>query len=125
VGAIRSGVSALGVLLDVTGAGAWALAAFFITNHLVSTAAGGLLGIGIFVSALTYLLSGRLQESRAKSLIEGACPRCKAWLHQDHEHRRWDTERERWLAPLTSWECAECGYGHAEPVPCGKCPQAV
>jgi hypothetical protein len=125
VGVLRSGVSALGLLLDVAGAAAWGLAAFFIVNHFVSTAAGGLLGLGIFFSMLSYMLSGRLQESRAKSLIDGACPRCRAWLHRDHEHRRWDTERERWLAPLTSWDCAACGYGHAEPVPCSNCPQAV
>jgi len=125
MGAIRSGVGALGLALDVTGAAAWGLAAFFVTNSLISTAAGGLLGLGIFFSALTYMLSGRLQESRARSLVVGACPRCKSLLRREHEHRRWDTERERWLAPLTSWDCAGCGYGHAEPVPCEKCPEAV
>jgi hypothetical protein len=125
MGAIRSGAGVLGLILDVTGAAAWGLAAFFVANNLISTAGGGLLGLGIFFSALTYMLSGRLQESRARSLIEGTCPRCKAWLRRDHEHRRWDIEREHWLAPLTSWECAECGYGHAEPAPCGACPEAV
>ena len=125
MGALRSGAGALGLVLDVTGAAAWGLAAFFVTNNLISTAAGGLLGLGIFFSALAYMLSGRLQESRAKSLLANACPRCEAPLRREHEHRRWDTQGERWLAPLTTWECAECDYGHSEPVPCERCPEAA
>jgi hypothetical protein len=122
VGALRFGAGALGLALDVTGAAAWGLAAFFVTTSLISTAAGGLLGLGIFFSALAYMLSARLQESRARSLLADACPRCEAPMRREHEHRRWDTEGERWLAPLTTWECAACGYGHAEPVPCERCP---
>lgn len=125
MGALRTGAGALGLVLDLTGAAAWGLAAFFIINSLISTPAGGLLGLGIFFSALAYMLSARLQESRAKSLLADACPRCHASLRREHEHRRWDTERERWLAPLTSWECGGCGYGHSEPVPCERCPEAV
>jgi hypothetical protein len=125
VGALRSGAGALGVVLDVSGAAAWGLAVFFVTNSFISTAGGALLGVGVFFSALAYMLSGRLQESRARSLLADSCPRCKAVLSRDHEHRRWDTEGLRWLAPLTSWECDQCGYGHAEPVPCERCPEAA
>jgi hypothetical protein len=125
VGALRFSAGALGLFLDVAGAAAWGLAAFFLAGNLISTAAGGLLGLGIFLSALTFTFNGRMQESRAKALLEDACPRCKMGLRREHEHRRWDTERERWLAPLTTWECASCGYGHSEPVPCARCPEAV
>jgi hypothetical protein len=125
VGALRSGVGALGLVLDVTGAAAWGLAAFFVVNHLISAPAGGLLGIAVFFSALAYMLSARLQESRAKALLANACPQCHASMRREHEHRRWDTEREGWLAPLTSWECRGCGYGHSEPVPCERCPAAA
>lgn len=113
------------MMFDIMGSAAWGLAAFFIASSLISTPAGGLLGIGIFFSALAYMLSARLQESRAKSLLTDACPRCHAATRREHEHRRWDTERERWLAPLTTWDCRGCGYGHSEPVPCEKCPEAV
>jgi len=115
----------MGLFLDVAGAGMWALAAFFITARLVSPAAGGVLGLGIFLSALTMMLTARLQESRARALLAGACPRCKATVKQAHAHRRWDVQASRWLAPLTTWECAACGYGHEEAAPCSACPEAA
>ena len=123
--ALRSGAGALGLLLDVAGAAAWGLAAFLLVSSLASTAAGSLLAVAVFFSALAYMLSARLQESRARSLLGDACPRCTAALRREHEHRRWDTEHDRWLAPLTTWECAGCGYSHAEPVPCERCPEAA
>jgi hypothetical protein len=125
VGAIRFSAGALGLALDVIGSAAWGVAAFFIVNSLISTAAGGLLGLGIFLSSLTLVLNGRLQESRARALQADTCPRCKMGLRREHEHRRWDTERERWLAPLTTWDCSACGFGHSEPVPCIRCPEAA
>jgi hypothetical protein len=125
VGALRTGAGALGVAIDVTGAAAWGLAAFFLTNDLISSAGGGLLGVAIFFSASAYLLSGRMQESRAKALLADECPRCRAATRRDHEHRRWDTQGEGWLAPLTTWECVSCGYNHSEPVPCERCPDAA
>jgi hypothetical protein len=112
-------------LLDVVGSATWALAAFFLTARLVSPAAGAVLGLGIFVSALTMMLTSRFQETRALALQRGVCPRCDARLSQTHSHRRWDTSRERWLAPLTAWECTACGYGHEEPAPCATCPEAA
>jgi uncharacterized protein YbaR (Trm112 family) len=57
--------------------------------------------------------------------MSDACPQCKGPLRRDHEHRRWDTERSRWLAPLTTWECTACGYSHGEPVLCERCPEAA
>ena len=125
MGALRSGIGALGLALDVSGAAAWGLAAFLIANNLASTTAGGLLGVAIFFSMLAYMLGGRLQDARAKALSADACPNCRAHLRREHEHRRWDTEGERWLAPLTTWECQGCGYGHAEPAPCERCPEAA
>ena len=125
MGALRSSVGALGLAFDVSGAAAWGLAGFFLISALLSTTAGGLIGIAVFVSMLTYTLGARLQETRARALQVGACPRCQASLRREHEHRRWDTERDRWLAPLTTWECAACDYGHSEPVPCDHCPEAA
>jgi len=123
MGALRFGAGALGLTLDMVSAVAWGLAAFFVANSLFSTTVGGLLGIAIFFSAFAFMLSMRLQESRAKALLADACPRCQAPLRREHEHRRWETERGAWLAPLTTWECAGCGYGHSEPVPCERCPE--
>jgi hypothetical protein len=125
VGALRTGAGALGLVIDVAGSAAWGLVAFFLITSLISATAGGLLGVAIFFSALAYLLSGRFQESRARALLVDECPRCKSATRREHEHRRWDTGGERWLAPLTTWECAGCGYSHSEPVPCERCPAAV
>jgi hypothetical protein len=119
---VRSGV---GLFVDIAGSATWAAAGFFIAARLVSPAAGAVLALGIFVSALTWMLTARFQETRARSLLRGVCPRCGASLRQEHSHRRWDTERERWLAPLTAWECVGCGYGHEEPAPCGACPESA
>jgi ribosomal protein L40E len=117
--------SSAGFALDMAGAAMWGLAGFFIVARLVSPAAGGVLGLAVFVSALTIMLMARFQEARARALLEGACPRCREPLRQEHSHRRWDTQRQRWLAPLTAWECRSCGYGHEEPAPCESCPEAV
>jgi hypothetical protein len=125
VGALRSGLGALSLALDVVSAAAWGVAAFFLVGNLVSSTAGGLLGVAIFFSMFAYMLNARLQESRAQALIQDACPRCQALLRREHEHRRWDINGERWLAPLTTWDCGSCGYGHAEPVPCERCPEAA
>ncbi len=119
---VRAG---MGLFVDVAGSATWAAAAFFLVARFVSPAAGAVLALGIFLSALTIMLTSRFQESRARSLLRGVCPRCASSLTQAHSHRRWDTERDRWLAPLTAWECAGCGYGHGEPAPCGSCPEAA
>jgi hypothetical protein len=119
---VRAG---MGLFVDLAGSATWAAAGFFLVARFVSPAAGAVLALGIFVSALTLMLTTRVQESRARSLLIGVCPRCGAVLSQSHSHRRWDTERERWLAPLTAWECAGCGYGHEEPAPCNCCPDSA
>jgi len=123
--AIRSGLGALGLALDIASAAAWGVAAFFLIGNLVSTSAGGLLGLAVFFSILAYMLNARMQDSRAQALMLDACPRCKASMRREHEHRRWDIEGQRWLAPLTTWECGACDYTHAEPAPCERCPEAA
>ncbi len=117
--------SGFGLLVDVASVAAWGLTAFLITANLASTTAAGLLALAVSLSALAYMLSTRLQEARARDLMRGACPRCQTPLRRDHAHRRWDREGSRWLAPLTTWECFECGYGHEEPAPCDICPEAA
>jgi hypothetical protein len=119
---VRAG---MGLFFDVAGSATWAAAGFFIAARLLSPAAGAVLALGIFLSALTLMLTSRFQESRVEALLRGVCPRCRAPLRNEHSHRRWDTERQRWLAPLTAWECAACGYGHEEPAPCNACPEGV
>src|SRR4051794_15089622 len=110
------------LVLDLIGAAAWGLAAFALGARFVSTPVGGLFGLGIFFSIAAMGLGSHLQEARMKSLAAGACPRCKAHIASEHRHRRWDTPRERWLAPVTTWECNDCGYGHTESWPCPTCP---
>ena len=122
VNPVRTG---MGLFVDVAGSAMWAAAGFFIVARVISPAAGAVLALGIFLSALTIMLTARFQESRARALLSGVCPRCSSFLRQAHSHRRWDTERQRWLAPLTAWECAGCGYGHEEPAPCNSCPESA
>ena len=119
--ALRSGFD---LFVDVAGSATWALAVFFITARLVSTEAGGLLGLAIFVSALTMVFSARIQETRARELVAGDCPECRSKLLTEHNHRRWDTTHAKWLAPITTWRCSGCGFGHDEPVACERCPAA-
>src|SRR4051794_30611723 len=110
--------------LDTIGAAAWGLAAFAIGARFVSAPVGGLVGLGVFFSIAAMGLGSHLQESRARSLARGDCPRCKAAIASEHRHRRWEVAREHWLAPMTSWECAACGYGHTESFACPSCPAA-
>jgi hypothetical protein len=115
----------MGLFVDVASSTMWAAAGFFIAARLFSPAAGAVLALGIFLSSLAFMLTSRLQESRAQALLSGACPRCARSLRQAHSHRRWDPEREHWLAPMTTWDCAGCGYGHEEPAPCATCPDSA
>ena len=108
--------------LDLIGAAAWGLAAFALGARLVSAPVGALAGLGVLFTIAAMGLSTHLQEARMKALGAGACPRCKAAIASEHRHRRWDPARQTWLPPSTSWECADCGYGHNESWPCPACP---
>jgi hypothetical protein len=108
--------------IDVLTSCLWALAAFFVGARLVSTPAGGLLALAVFVTAMTFVLSSRSQERRARAIAAGACPRCGEALGSDHQHRRWDTSTSAWLAPLTTWTCAACGFQQEAPLACEGCP---
>jgi hypothetical protein len=123
-GAVRAVRRGLDVFVDLLGSAAWALAVFVLGARLISTPAGALLGLATFITIAAFSLQTYLQESRARALAAGACPRCKAPVASEHRHRRWDAERRAWLAPVTSWECAACGYGHNESWPCPACPAA-
>lgn len=117
--AVRSG---LDFAIDLVTSGLWALAAFFMGARMVSPSAGLLLAVAVFVTAMTYILSTRSQERRARYIAAGACPRCRATLTSDHEHRRWETAQQQWLAPLTTWRCERCGFQQEAPVGCEACP---
>jgi len=108
--------------IDLLTSAMWALAAFFICARLISRDAGALLALAVFVTALTFIVTSRVHERRAHAIAAGACPRCRAPLISEHEHRRWDTENQSWLAALTTWRCGECGFQQEAPLACESCP---
>jgi hypothetical protein len=122
--AVRAVRRGLDVFVDLLGSAAWALAVFVLGARLISTPAGGLLALATFITIAAFSLQTYLQEARTRALATGACPRCKASIASEHRHRRWDAERSAWLAPVTSWECDACGYGHSESFMCPACPTA-
>jgi len=118
VSGVRDGLDFAFALL---GAVAWALAAFFLGSRLVSTAAAGVVALGLLVSLLVMLVNGRVQESRLGRLVAGRCPACRGEVRGEHEHRRLGAGGA-WLPPLTSWQCGACGFAHSEAWPCAGCP---
>src|SRR5205823_1483464 len=100
--AIRAVRTGLDIVVDLLGSAAWALAVFVIGARLISMPAGGLLGLATFISIAAFSLQTYVQEARARALTAGVCPRCKASVSSEHRHRRWDAERDAWLAPVTS-----------------------
>jgi hypothetical protein len=117
--AVRRGID---LLFDIGGSLAWALAAFIIASRLFSPAVGGLAGLAVFFSALAIGLGAYLHEGRMGKLAIGVCPECGRGVTFEHNHRRWEAPRTRWLPPLTSWECSACGYAHTESWVCPTCP---
>jgi hypothetical protein len=122
--AVRAVRTGLDIFVDLLGSAAWALAVFVLGTRLISTPAGGLLGLATFISIAAFSLQTYVVQGRTRALAAGVCPGCKAPIGSDHRHRRWDSERSAWLAPVTSWECAACGYGHNESWMCPACPTA-
>ena len=108
--------------IDSVTSGLWALAAFFIGARLFSSSEGLLLATAVFVTAMTFIIGTRSQERRARHIAAGACPRCENTLVSEHEHRRWDTAHQQWLAPLTTWQCESCGFQQEAPLACETCP---
>jgi Zn ribbon nucleic-acid-binding protein len=111
--------------IDLVTSGLWALAAFFAGARLISPNAGMVLALAVFVTAMTYVLTSRAQEHRAHAIAAGACPRCNEALTIEHEHRRWDTSNSQWLAPLTTWQCVQCGFQQEASLGCEACPGAA
>jgi hypothetical protein len=108
--------------IDFVTSGLWALAAFFIGARILSRDAGTLLALAVFVTAMTFIVSNRAQEKRARHIAAGACPRCESALVSEHEHRRWDSSHGQWLAPLTTWQCEACDFQQEAPLACETCP---
>jgi hypothetical protein len=111
--------------LSLLGAAAWSFAAFVFGSRLFSPTAGGVIAFALFVSSLTWVIAGHLQDQRMERLALGKCPRCRQPIASEHRHRRWDPSRSTWLAPSTSWECRSCDYSHSESWPCPACPEAA
>ena len=122
--AVRAMRRGLDIFVDLLGSAAWALAVFVLGARLISTPAGGLLGLATFISIAAFSLQTYVVEGRTRALAASVCPNCKAPVSSEHRHRRWDAERRAWLAPVTSWECASCGFGHSESWMCPSCPTA-
>ena len=114
--------NSLDFAIDVVTSSLWALAAFFVGARLFSSSIGLVLAAAVFVTAMTFIVSTRSQERRARHIAEGACPRCEQPLFSEHEHRRWDTAHAQWLSPLTTWQCDSCGFQQEAPLPCETCP---
>ena len=112
----------LDFVIDLLTACLWALAAFFVGARLFSPAVGLLLALGVFITAMTYVVGTRSQERKARFIAAGACPRCHQPLTSEHEHRRWDGSHQQWLAPLTTWKCEACGFEQEAPLACQACP---
>lgn len=108
--------------VDLVTACLWAMAAFFAGSRLVSPTGGLIFAIAVFVTAMSFVLGNRSEERRARTIAAGACPRCKSPLRTSHEHRRWDTSHEQWLAPHTTWHCTACDFQQEAPVACRSCP---
>jgi hypothetical protein len=119
VTALRRGFD---LLVDLAGVAAWGFAAFVIGSRLISPAAGGLLALGLGLSALAWAAGTHLQELRMSRLVAGICPSCRGKVAAEHRHRRWDAALEQWTQPFNGWECRACGYSHSEPWPCPTCP---
>lgn len=121
-------MTAIGRSLDLIlwglGAAAWGMTVFVLTSRFIDNTAGGLLGLAVAVSAMAYVLSSHLRDNRIASLSRGSCPACKGPIHMEHRHRRWDPGTASWAAPSTSWDCAACGYTHAESWHCPECTSA-
>jgi hypothetical protein len=115
----RSGLDAvIGVFAALT----WAFAAFVLGHRFLSPVAGGLLAVAVLSSGVIAELRAQLYERRIASLLRGACPSCGAGMLPEHRHRRWEPERNEWVAPDTAWDCAHCGFNHTEAWDCPACP---
>jgi hypothetical protein len=114
----------LGIVIDVASAAAWGFGGYVLGSRFISDQAGGVLGLAVFLSLLALSLGTALQELRMERLVAGTCPRCRASVAYEHRHRRWEGSRNAWLAPMTSWECRDCGFSHNEAWACPACPVA-
>jgi phosphate/sulfate permease len=100
----------------------WSFAAFVLGTRFISPIAGGLLAVALLSSGVIAELRAQLSERRIGALLRGDCPRCGAAIVAEHRHRRWEPDRNEWLAPDTAWDCAGCGFSHSEPWDCPACP---
>jgi hypothetical protein len=105
------------------GVAAWSFAAFVFGSRWLSPTAGGLIGVGLFLSSLALVVGTFVQDARYDRLAAGVCPRCRGAIAADHRHRRWEATRQVWLAPATTWECGACGFSHGEAWECPACPE--
>ena len=113
--------SAVDSLLALVASLAWGFAAFAFGARLISPLAGGLLGLAVLSSAAVTVLTMHLRDRRLLALAKGACPRCGNAVAFEHRHRRWEPATAAWASPATNWDCARCGFTHAESWACPAC----
>jgi hypothetical protein len=101
---------------------AWGFAAFAFGARWLSPLAGGLVGLGVLLSAGTMVLSMHLRDRLLLALAGGACPRCGAAVVAEHRHRHWNAAAAAWAPASTTWDCGACGFSHGESWLCPSCP---
>jgi hypothetical protein len=110
--------------IDMAAAVACGLGGYALSARVVSDDAAVLFGLGVFLSVMAWALGTHLQEARLGRLATGICPRCGARVTSEHRHRRWDSGRDEWLPPVSTWQCSGCGFSHDEAFACRDCPPA-
>ncbi len=76
-------------------------------------------GIGLIAAVIVAVTLSRWARSdrELSALAELRCPQCAAALSSWHEHARAGALADG----LQQWECAHCGYAHAEALTCERC----
>lgn len=111
--------------LSLLACGVISLLVFGVSSRWLSPTAGGLLAVVALVATVVYMADSIIDERRAENLIAGLCPSCHQAVEAEHQHRRWNSERQQWLEPVQSWDCQRCGYSHSVKFVCATCPEAA
>ncbi len=104
------------LLVVVASAGWFATATGLARRWALHDAAPGIGVIAAVIVAVTLWRWARSDREQL-ALAELRCPRCNDALRSWHEHARAGALADG----LQQWECAGCGYAHAEALTCERC----
>ncbi len=104
------------LLVVVASAGWYATATGIARRWALQDAAPGIGLIAAVIVAVTLSRWAR-SDRELSALAELRCPQCAAALSSWHEHARAGALADG----LQQWECAHCGYAHAEALTCEHC----